>query len=111
MKVLGIAATLLLAACAAPAVPPDDALAAAMAAIEDAQRAGAAEYAPAELNEARDKLAEAHTAVQRKDFDFAKRLAEATEIDARLAQARAHTQRAERDLAALNESIKAMRRK
>ena len=111
MKIIGVLACLSLASCAAPAVPPDDALAAAMTAIEDAQRAGAAEYASVELAQAREKLAEAQTAVQRKDFDFAKRLAEATEIDARLAQARAQTKRAEQDLATLNESIKVLRRK
>lgn len=82
-----------------------------MTAIEDAQRADAAEYAPAELNQAREKLTQAQAAVQRKHFDSAKRLAEATEVDARFARARAQTRRAERELATLNESIKAMRRK
>ena len=55
---------LMLAACASMPQPPTAELQAAELAIADAERARVADYASAELSEARDKLRAAHSAVQ-----------------------------------------------
>lgn len=67
-----------------PAAP----LAAARQAIEDAERAGAAELAPAELAAAIDRLARAEARARQRHYDEAVFLAEQAEADARLAAVR-----------------------
>ncbi|HET7202467.1 MAG TPA: DUF4398 domain-containing protein [Steroidobacteraceae bacterium] len=61
---------------------------AARQAIDDAERAQAAQHAAPELGQARSKLAAAETAVQNEDMDEAARLAEEARLDAELADAR-----------------------
>jgi hypothetical protein len=95
-----VVAALLLASCvAAPGEPPQAELAAAGAAIDTAERSGAAERAPAELNNARMKYQSANTAMRGAEYDRAKRLAREAEIDAQLAGAKADAEAA-RDEAA-----------
>lgn len=88
-----IAAALLLAACA-PGEPPRAELGAASAAIDAAERSGAAERAPAELNSARMKYQGANTALRGAQYDRAARLAREAEIDAQLAAAKAEAEAA-----------------
>jgi hypothetical protein len=111
MKTPSVLASLLLVACAAPPVVPNDQIALARTALEEARRAGAGEHAASELAQAQDKFAQAEAAVERKEMGSARRLAEASEVDARLAQARAEARRVERELATLNSDIKALRKK
>jgi hypothetical protein len=84
-------ALLLLGACAG-GEPPRAELGAADAAIQAAQRSGAGERAPVELNSARMKYQGATAAVRDEDYDRAARLAREAEIDAQLAAAKAQTQ-------------------
>ena len=84
-----IAGFLALAACAATPQPPNRALQAAELAITDAERARAAEYAPAELNQARDKFAAARTAVRNEQMVEAETLAKESRVHADLASAQA----------------------
>ena len=88
---LAVAALLLLGACAS-GEPPRAELGAADAAIQAAQRSGAGERAPVELNNARMKYQGADAAVRDKDYDRASRLAQEAEIDAQLAAAKAQTE-------------------
>jgi len=82
------AGLLALAACATATTTPTEALHAASLAIANAEQARAAEYAPAELGQARDELAAARTAVQQEQMVVAKRLAEQSRAGAELASAR-----------------------
>lgn len=84
-------ALLLLGACAS-GEPPRAELGAADAAIQAAQRSGAGERAPVELNNARMKYQGANAAVRDEDYDRASRLAREAEIDAQLAGAKAQAQ-------------------
>jgi hypothetical protein len=85
---------LLIAGCASVQQPPMAELQAAELAIADAERSSVADYAPAELSEARDKLRAAHSAVQQEKMVQAKRLAEESRVDAELSSARAEAARA-----------------
>ena len=84
-----------LAACATSSPPPDSDLAAARAAILQAEPV-AHRYAPGELRLAQDKLARAEQAMARDDWRAARRLAEEAEVDARYAWALAENERAHR---------------
>jgi len=91
-----IAATGLLAtaACATPLKPPTEALQGAQTAIANAEQARAAEYAPAELSQARQDLASARTAVQHEHMIRAERLADQSRAGAELASARTESAKA-----------------
>jgi hypothetical protein len=83
--------SLALAACATTS-PPGAELAAARAAIVQAEPA-AWRHAPAELRLAQDKLARAEQAMARDEWREARRLAEQAEVDARLAGSIAENER------------------
>lgn len=110
---MGIAAALLLLAACSGGEPPRAELGAADGAITRAERSGAAERAPAELNSARMKYQGANTAMHGAEYDRAARLAREAEIDADLAAAKADAEaaRAEAEAAArrLREDATAVR--
>lgn len=92
--------------------PPNDQMALARTAIEQAQTAGATEAAPLELKFAQDRYTEATALLakdRRRDYPQARRLAEQAESAARLAAAKAEEARAENALAEVRESIEVMR--
>lgn len=80
---------LALTACASTPQPPTQQLQAAELAITGAEQAGVADYASVELNEARTKLAAAHTAVDTAEMLLAERLADEARVSAELATAKA----------------------
>lgn len=88
---LGLAGALVLAlaACASTPQAPTQALQAAELAITNAEQARVADYASPELNQARQKLAAANTAVQGEQMIQAKRLADESRVSAELASAKA----------------------
>jgi len=97
-----LSSTLLLASVASQAAdPPTEPAAVAQAAIDQAQRDGAAETAPVELKAAQDKIAEAKRLLEknkRKDYPLAQSLAEEATADAQLAQAKTAAAKAEKSL-------------
>lgn len=106
-RATGCAATLALALAAGCAsTPPTAQITAAQQAIEEAERAQAAEHASAELSQARSKLAAANTAIGGRDMDEALRYAEEAKVDAELATARTAAVKAK----AANDEIRASTR-
>ena len=93
---------LLVAGCATDPLPPNEALRAAEQAIDNAERERVADYASAELAEAREMLVTARSAVDSEDMVRAERLAEQARVDAELATAMAGAARAQ----AVNEDMK-----
>jgi len=98
-----------LAACAGDVPPPTAQMGASSQAILNAERAGAAEYAPTEMQLARSKMAAADAAMRADNRTEARRLAEQAQADAELAAARAQNAMAQqaagtvrRDMNALN---------
>ena len=93
LRTAGLAAAVsccaMLATGCASAPAPTAQIQSAKQAIEDAERAQAAEHAAPELSQARSKLESANAAVQAKDMEQAARLASEARADAELASARA----------------------
>lgn len=105
----GLLAALLLAACAAVEILPAAEIAAAQAAITQAESVGAKSAAPVELLAAREKLEQAEAAVRAERFGPARRLAEAAEADAMLADRKARAAKAQsaaQELARSNELLR-----
>lgn len=90
-----------LVACASDVPPPTAQLGAASQAILNAERAGAPQYAPGELQMARNKLAAADAAMRRDDRTEARRLAEQAQMDADLAAVHAQNAAAQQAAAAV----------
>ncbi len=82
-------ATLLLGACATVPDPPTQALQAAESAINNAEQSRVADYASAELTQAREKLNAARMATRNEQMEDAERLAVESRVHADLAYARA----------------------
>ena len=105
----GVAIALLgLAACASEA-PPNAQLGAASTAVASAERAGALERAPVELQTARDKLSRAEAAAREERYDLARRLAEQAQVDAEFADARAENLAAQEAARAVQRDIDTLR--
>lgn len=103
-----LALSLTIAACA-NAPPPNAELALARSTISDAERIGATERAPMELNQARQRLALAEQAVRDNKIDQARMLAVEAEADARLARATSEAERTEQNARDLEKSNDALR--
>jgi len=88
--------------------PPTEQFAAARAMVNQAQPAAGKE-APLELQSAQAKLSRAEDAMQRGDYEIARRNAEQAEVDAKLASVLAQDVRAQRDAAEVDRSIDALR--
>lgn len=74
------------------AQPPVASLSRAELAVRQASESNASQYAPMELQPAREKLDEARLALSSREYERAHRLAEQALADARLAEARAETE-------------------
>ena len=79
------------------------------AAVENAAGAGGVEFAPVEMNSAREKLAQANQAMALKDYKRAADLASAAQADAKLAQAKANSTKAQVAAAAVQDDIRVLR--
>lgn len=102
-----VAGLAVLTACAS-VPPPKEQLAVTQTELRDAQNAGAATSASIELERARAKVEEARAAMKDDDNARAQRLLEEAEVDARRAAAKARADRADKTLAELRESIRAL---
>ena len=98
---------MVLAACAS-VPPPKEQLAVTETELRNAPSARAAPSASVELERARAKLEQARAAMKAEDNARAQRLLAEAEVDARRAAARANADRADKALAELRESIRAL---
>ena len=99
---------LALAGCATTPAPTEQ-VAVAKAALNDAVTAGGAEYAPAALKSAQDKLDRGNTAMAAHDYNDARRYAEEAEVDAKLAAVTARSSKAQRAVTELELGIRALK--
>jgi hypothetical protein len=81
----------------------------AASALSDAERLGAVQYAPVELNRARDRLAVAQGAMREKKYPDAQRLAQEAEADAKLAAMKAQAAQADQAAAAVQRDQSTLR--
>lgn len=97
-----IVIVLLFASCASTP-PPTEQMALAKAAVNNATQAGGNEFAPIQLKSAMDKMTAAQQAMDKKDYDIARPLAEQAQVDAQLAAATARSAKAKKAAEALQE--------
>ncbi|QJR13663.1 DUF4398 domain-containing protein [Usitatibacter palustris] len=110
MKILLLAGAAVLAVGCASSPPPNDSMAVARKGVDRA--AGTPEtvqWSPTELDTARAKLAMAESAMSRKDYDLARRLADEAEADARLAEARAGARKNDAAFRDVNNALRGLR--
>jgi len=95
-------------ACASAPLPTDK-LAIAQSSIERAEQAQARQFAQVELDQARNKLAAARTAVDKHEPEEASRMADQADIDAQLAESTARAKRQELLAAEVDASLRELR--
>ncbi|WP_036666274.1 DUF4398 domain-containing protein [Paludibacterium yongneupense] len=98
------------AACSNMETPAAASVAVSAATVSDAASANAAEYAPLEMNSAREKLSQARQAMTKKDYQAASDYSAQARVDAQLARSKAHSAKAEQAADALQADIDAMRK-
>ena len=103
-----LSAAALLGACAS-VPPPTSEMAVADAAVQAANTPSTSEAAPAELQLAVNKLALAHQAMNDKNYDRARYLAEQTQVDAQVAQQHAQSVRSRKAAQDSEDSARALR--
>ncbi len=95
--------------CASQKTPATADVAVSKAAVDNAAGAGGAEFAPVEMNSAREKMALANKAMADKDYKKARDLATQAEADAKLAQGKANSAKAQATANALQDNVRILR--
>lgn len=104
------AATLVMASgCSSLKTPATADVAVSKAAVDNAASAGAAEFAPVEMTSAREKMVRANKAMADQDYPQARELAAQAQADAKLAQGKANTAKAQTAADALQDDIRVLR--
>lgn len=99
---------LMINGCATYATLPREKISEADKAVVEAKESNANLHAPGELKTAEDKLAEAKTAFEKKDYDKATRLAEQASVDADYARVRGGLEKAKKKAEELHQNIKTL---
>lgn len=109
VNVLFATVVLMAAGCTSMKTPATADVAVSKAAVENAAGAGGAEFAPVEMNTARERLALANKAMLAKDYPLARDLANQAQADAKLAQSKANSAKAQAAATALQDDIRVLR--
>ncbi|MEO8598325.1 MAG: DUF4398 domain-containing protein [Burkholderiaceae bacterium] len=109
LTVLCGAVVVLTVGCSSMKTPATASVAVSKAAVENAAGAGGAEFAPVEMQAAREKMALANKAMAAKNYKLANTLATQAEADAKLAQSKANSAKAQTAADALQDDIKVLR--
>ena len=97
------------AGCSSLKTPATADVAVSKAAVDNAAGAGGAEFAPADMTSARDKMALANKAMAAKDYKLAIDLAAQAQADAKLARSKANSAKAQTAADALQDDIRVLR--
>ena len=89
--------------------PATSSVAVSAAAVDSAASADAAQFAPLEMAAAREKMARARQALAAKDYKTALALADQANVDAKLAQSKANSGKAQAVSDALQEDLRVLR--
>src|ERR1700687_6035330 len=101
-------AAVLIAGCASIA-PPTEQMAVSNSALANARSAGGAEYAPVEMRAAQEKMDHANRAIEKEDYVNARWLAEEAQADARLAEKKAQSAKAQKAASVIQDDIRVLR--
>ena len=97
------------AGCASTPPAPTEQMAVSKSALANAVSAGGGEYAPVELRTAQDKMDRANRAMDKQDYENARWLAEEAESDARLAEKKAQSAKAQKAASVMQDDIRVLR--
>ncbi len=103
------AAVVLTAGCSSMKTPATASVAVSTAAVDNAAGAGGAQFAPVEMDAAREKMAKANKAMADKNYKLANDLAIQAQADAKLAQSKANSTKAQAASDALQDDIRVLR--
>ena len=109
LAVLCGVALVLTVGCSSLKTPATADVAVSKAALENAAGAGGVEFAPVEMNSAREKMALANKAMADKNYKLAVDLAAQAQADAKLAQGKANSAKAQAAANALQDDIRVLR--
>jgi hypothetical protein len=109
LGILCVATALLVSGCDSMRAPATADVAVSTAAVGNASSAGGAEFAPVEMRSARDKIALANQAMADHDYKRADDLANQAQADAKLAQSKADSAKAQQAASALQDDIRVLR--
>ena len=109
LTTIGAATLVLTAGCGSLKTPATANVAVSSAAVANAASAGGAEFAPVEMNAAREKIGLANKAMAEKNYKLANDLATQAEADAKLAQSKANSAKAQTAANALQDDIRVLR--
>ena len=98
---------LLLVGCAGN--PPNEQFAVTESAVRGAMSAGATQYAPVDMRAAQEKWKQAELAMQKENYDEARRLAQQAEWDARVAERKAQAAKAQKAVEDAQKGIQELR--
>jgi hypothetical protein len=104
-----IACAAALAAGCASVPAPTEQMAVSRSAVANAVSAGGAEYAAVEMRTAQEKMDRAGRAMDKEEYADARRLAEEAQADARLAEMKAHSAKAEKAASVTQEDTRVLR--
>lgn len=104
-----IACAVVVVAGCASIPPPTEQMAVSRSAIANAVSAGGVEYAPVEMRTAQEKMDRANRAMQKEEFEDARRLAEEAQADARLAEKKAQSAKAQKAASVTQDDIRVLR--
>ena len=103
------ATAVLVMGCSSLKTPATADMAVSKAAVDNAAGAGGVQFAPVEMTAARDKMVLANQAMAAKDYELARELVAQAEVDAKLAQSKANSAKAQAASDALQEDIRVLR--
>lgn len=101
-------AVVLIAGCASTP-PPTEQIAVSKSAISNAVSAGGSEYAPVEMRTAQEKMDRASRAMAKEEYENARWLAEEAQADARLAEKKAQSAKAQKAAVVMQDDIRVLR--
>jgi hypothetical protein len=109
-RVIGaIACAAVVVAGCASIPPPTEQMAVSRSALANAVSAGSTEYAPAEMRAAQEKMERAGRAMEKEEYESARRLAEEAEADARLAEKKSQSAKAQKAASVTQDDIRVLR--
>jgi hypothetical protein len=104
---IGFAAVFIAGCASIP--PPTEQMAVSKSALANAVSAGGSEYAPVEMRTAQEKMDRANRAMAKEDYENARWLAEEAQADARLAEKKAHSAKAQKAASVMQDDIRVLR--
>ena len=107
ISVIGCAAIVMVGCASIP--PPTEQIAVAKSALASAASAGGSEYASVEMSAAQEKLNRAQQAMEKEDYENARWLAEQAQADARLAEKKAQSAKAQKAANVIQDDIRVLR--